>query len=279
MTAEPFLAGHQLGDYTVLRLIARGSSARVHLAEDRRTGEQVAIKIADGDERWNEAEGERFRRLFANEASLAGKLVHPNIARMYSAVLGEELSYIVMEYVPGRDLRHYCQPGQLMPREQVIPLLFKCARAVDYAHGCGILHRDLKPANVLLSEQGEVKIIDFGAAQISWATQTQLGGFLGSPAYMAPEQLLERAPSPATDVYALGVILYELFAGAHPFPGDGGPGTVHRILHEEPVPLATQAADLSPALLSVVARAMARDPAARYPNCFSLAQDLLACAR
>ena len=268
-----------LGDYTLLRVIARGASAVVHLAEDRRDGQRFAIKVADYDERWSDLEAERFRRLFANEASLAGRLVHPNIARMHSAVLGEQVSYIVMEYVDGHSLRHYCQADQRLPRAQVVQLLFNCARAIDFAHGYGVLHRDLKPANILLSERGEVKIIDFGAAQIAWASQTQLGGFLGSPAYMAPEQLLERTPSPATDVYALGVVLYELLGGSHPFPGDGGPGTVHRILHEDPLPLGQLAPDTPAALQTLVHRAIARDPRDRYANCFTLARDLMACAR
>ena len=143
-----------------------------------------------------------------------------------------------------------------------------------------MLHRDLKPSNILLSRSGEVKIIDFGAAQIDWAERTQVGGFVGSPAYMAPEQLEARTTSRATDVYALGVILYELLSGVHPFAGgDGGAGTVHRILHEDPVRLEALLPDISATLARVVHTAFARDPADRYADCFSLARDLMACAR
>ena len=269
----------RLGHYLLLRVLARGSSAVVYLAEDDRDGSPVAVKIADFEDQFSAPEVERLRRLFANEASLVGRLTHPNIVAMREAHLDGARQYIVMEYVAGLALRHYCQPEHRLPQAQVLAIMFKCARALGYVHGCEVLHRDLKPANILLSELGDVKIIDFGAAQIGWATRTQLGGFLGSPAYMAPEQLLERAPSRATDVYALGVVLYELLAGSHPFPGDGGPGTIQRILHEPAVPLQHCAPDVGDALAAVVHRAMARDPGARYPDCFSLARDLLACAQ
>lgn len=269
----------RLGDYVLLRELARGASAVVYHGEDTRDGRAVAIKVADFEDRFDAPEVARFRVLFANEGSLAGRLVHPNIARMYEAVLDQTPQYLVMEYVPGVPLRQHTHPDTLLPRRQVLGILFRCARAIDYVHGCEVLHRDLKPGNVLLTPSGDVKVIDFGAAQIGWAQRTQLGGFLGSPAYMAPEQLLERAPSRATDVYALGVMLFELLAGRHPFQdnADTGAGVIQRILHEPPASLAGLAPDLPPAVLQLVARAMARDPADRYPDCFSLARDLLTC--
>lgn len=269
-----------IGDYVLLRELARGASAVVHLAEDRRSGSQVALKVALEDPAWSVEESSRFRRLFANEASLVGRLVHPNVMRMLAARLDAEPNYLVLEYVHGVPLRAFCQPHSLLPPAQVVQMLFLCARAMDYVHGCQVLHRDLKPSNILLSDSREVKIIDFGAAQIDWAQRTQVSGFVGSPAYMAPEQLEARTTSRATDVYALGVILYELLSGVHPFAtADGGTGTVHRILHEDPAPLAELAPQLAPALARVVHTAIARDPAARYPDCFSLARDLMACAR
>ena len=268
-----------LGDYAMLREVARGASAVVHLAEDRRDGSQVALKVEQTDPAWSAEEAARFRHLFANEASLVGRLVHPHVVRMLAAELGREPRYIVMEYVEGVPLREVCQPGTLLPRSAVLLLVFKLARAMEYVHGCQVLHRDLKPSNILLAPDGEVKIIDFGAAQIDWASRTQVGGFLGSPAYMAPEQLLERTTSRATDVYALGVILYELLSGQHPFTGEGGPGTVHRILHEPALPLTTAVPDVPAGLAAVVHKAIARDPRDRYADCFSFARDLMACAR
>ncbi len=269
-----------IGDYALVRELARGASAVVHLAEDRRDGSRVALKLALEDPQWDPEESGRFRRLFANEASLVGRLVHPNIMRMLAAQLATEPRYIVLEYVDGVSLRHHCQPARLLPRPQVIQLLFRCARAMDYVHGCKVLHRDLKPSNILLAHSGEVKIIDFGTAQIDWAERTQVGGFVGSPAYMAPEQLEARTTSRATDVYALGVILYELLSGVHPFlSGDSGAGTVHRILHEDPVRLEDRVPDIAPALARLVHTAIARDPADRYADCFSLARDLMACGR
>jgi serine/threonine protein kinase len=274
-----------LGDYVLQREIARGASAVVHLAEDRRDGSQVAVKIALSDPQWSADEAARFRHLFANEASLVGRLVHPNVVRMLAAELGGEPQYIVMEFIEGVPLRQFCQPGHLLPRAQVIQLLFRCARAMDFVHGCKVLHRDLKPSNILLSGDaassggGDVKIIDFGAAQIDWAQRTQIGGFVGSPAYMAPEQLQERTTSRATDVYALGVILYELLSGTHPFAGDGGPGIVDRILHGAVQPIAERVPGLPAPLAVLVHKAFARDPRERYADCFSLARDLMACAR
>lgn len=268
-----------LGDYALVRELARGASAVVHLAEDRRSGAAVALKVAIEDPDWGAEESARFRRLFANEAALVGRLVHPNVMRMLASRLDAEPRYLVLEYIDGVSLRAFCRPDSLLPRAQVVQLLFRCARAMDYVHGCQVLHRDLKPANILLAHNGEVKIIDFGAAQIGWAERTQLGGFLGSPAYMAPEQLEARTTSRATDVYALGVILYELLCGTHPFAEQGDASVVQRILDARPTPLQERLPDLAPALATLVHRAIARDPAQRYPDCFSLARDLMACAR
>lgn len=268
-----------VGDYALVRELARGASAVVHLAEDRRDGRRVALKIAEDDPQWSGTEAKRFRRLFANEASLVGRLRHPNIVAMLAARPDAEPRYIALEYVEGVSLRACCRPGNLLPRQRAVQLMFQCARAIEYVHGCRVLHRDLKPSNILLSGRGEAKIIDFGAARIDWAERTQVGGFVGSPAYMAPEQLEGREVSRATDVYALGVILYELLSGHHPFADeDGQPaGSTRRILGADPVPLLERAPQVGTRLAGVVHQAFARAPARRHPDCFSLARDLMAC--
>ena len=243
-----------IGKYPVVREIARGASSIVYLADDPFNQRQVAIKVANIDGQYHEAEAARYRKLFLNEASLAGKLVHPNIVGVYDAVVDEDMSYLVMEYVPGGTLKQYCNETSLLPIQQVMMIVFKCCRAMDFAFQRGIIHRDLKPANILLSEQDDIKISDFGTAQISQATQTQLQGFIGSPAYMAPEQISEKQPSQQSDIYSMGVVMYELLTGRLPFTAQSGVGMINKILHEEPVSVARLRPDVPSRLAAIVER-------------------------
>jgi eukaryotic-like serine/threonine-protein kinase len=268
MSARP----EKVGKYPILSEIGRGASAIVYLAEDPFNQRRVAIKAANFQQ--DEEVVRRFRKLFLNEASLAGKLVHPNIVAVYDAVVDEAMSYLVMEYVPGGTLKRFCHASRLLPIQQVVMITFKLCRAMDYAFQRGIIHRDLKPANILLSEKDDIKISDFGTAQIATNTQTQLQGFIGSPAYMAPEAIAEKAPTQQSDIYSMGVVLYELLAGKLPFTADSGAAMLNKILNDDPIDLLSLRPDLPDPLVAIVKRAMQKDLAVRYANWFDMAKDL-----
>jgi serine/threonine protein kinase len=265
---------HKIGKYDILSQLGEGASSVVYLAEDTFNDRKVAVKVAKTDAEMGEEEAKRFERLFLNEASLAGKLNHPNIVGVYDAVVEGDQRYIVMEYVPGGSLKKYCSETNLLPLRQAVLVIFKMCRAMDYAFQNGVIHRDIKPANILLSERDDIKISDFGTAKISHATHTQIDGFLGSPAYMSPEQINEELPSVQTDIYSLGVVMYELLTGKLPFRAENAVAMINRILNEDPVPIQTLRPDLPGKLVEIVARAMHKDPKVRYANWFDMASEL-----
>jgi eukaryotic-like serine/threonine-protein kinase len=264
----------KIGKYPIIEEIGRGASSIVYLADDPFNRRQVAIKVANFEGNYSEPEVARYRKLFLNEASLAGKLVHPNIVGVYDAVVDGDMRYLVMEYVPGGSLHKFCTVSNLLPIQQVVMISFKCCRAMGYAFAQGIIHRDLKPANILLSEQDDIKISDFGTAQISHATRTQLQGFIGSPAYMSPEYITDKQPSQQTDIYSLGATMYELLAGRLPFSAQSAVGVINKILHEAPVRLSELRPEIPERLVKLVEKAMNRDPAARYQTWYDMAKDL-----
>ena len=265
---------HKIGKYDILSQLGEGASSVVYLAEDTFNDRKVAVKLAKTDAEMGEEEAKRFERLFLNEASLAGKLNHPNIVGVYDAVVEGDQRYIVMEYVPGGSLKKYCSETNLLPLRQAVLVIFKMCRAMDYAFQNGVIHRDIKPANILLSERDDIKISDFGTAKISHATHTQIDGFLGSPAYMSPEQINEELPSVQTDIYSLGVVMYELLTGKLPFRAENAVAMINRILNEDPVPIQTLRPDLPGKLVEIVAKAMHKDPKVRYANWFDMASEL-----
>ncbi|HET9577439.1 MAG TPA: serine/threonine-protein kinase [Usitatibacter sp.] len=264
----------KIGKYDILSELGQGASAVVYLAADPFNERKVAVKVAKKDVEMTEEEAKRFEKLFLNEASLAGKLNHPNIVGVYDAVVEGDQRYIVMEYVPGGSLKKFCTEANLLPVRQAVLAIFKMCRALDYAFQNGVIHRDIKPANVLLSERDDIKISDFGTAKISHAEHTQIDGFLGSPAYMSPEQINEEPPSVQSDIYSLGVVMYELLTGRLPFRAENSVTMINRILNEEPVPIETLRPDLPPKLVEIVKKAMHKDPKVRYASWFQMASEL-----
>jgi eukaryotic-like serine/threonine-protein kinase len=265
----------KIGKYDVIGEIGRGSSAIVYLANDPFNGRKVAVKVAYTDPGRDAEEAGRFEKLFLNEASLAGKLHHPNIINVFDAMVEGDVRFIVMEYVPAGSLKQYCNMSSLLPMRQVAMMIFKCARALDYAFENGVIHRDIKPANILLTETGEIKISDFGTAKITHSTQTQLDGFLGSPAYMSPEMINEHPANVQGDIYSLGVVMYELLAGRLPYQADNSVQMINKILHEDPTPLEKIRPDVPALLTRIVKRAMSKNMAERYGSWFEMARDLI----
>ena len=263
-----------IGKYNILSELGRGATAVVYLGEDQFNDRKVAIKLVTPDEGMGPDEARRFEKLFLNEAAMVGKMSHPNIVGVYDAVIEGENRYIVMEYVGGGSLKKFCTETNLLPVRQAVLIIFKACRALDYAFQNGVIHRDIKSANILISERDDIKISDFGTAQISQATHTQIDGFVGSPAYMAPEQINEEPPSAQTDIYSLGVTMYELLAGRLPFQAANSVAMINKILNETATPLKSIRPDLPDELVVIVEKAMARDPAKRYPAWYAMARDL-----
>ena len=270
----------QIGKYEVILKLGEGSTATVYLAHDPFADRDVAIKVLDPKVLNDTGQGRIYRRLLRNEASLAGKLLHPHIVQIYDAVLSDEQSYIVMEYVPGGTLEQFCSLGKLLPLERIVEIVFKCTRALDYAYRLGITHRDIKPANILFAGTGEnassgdIKVSDFGAAiQTANQTQTQISG-VGSPAYMSPQQVREVELDHRTDIYSLGVVMYQLLAGRLPFMAANNFAMVYQICNVEPAPPSSFRSEVPPGLDAVVARAMHKDIEGRYPTWEAFSHDL-----
>lgn len=269
--------GRRLGKYQVLREINRGSMGTVYLGHDLYIDRPVALKVAHSEQLDDEESGERYRKMFFNEAHTAGRLTHPNIISIFDAGVEGDICYIVMEYVEGgHTLKQYCRSDNLLPVEQVVEISFKCARALDYAHRQGVIHRDIKPTNILVTESLDIKVGDFGIAQLTKmdATGTMPIGLVGSPRYMSPEQVAEEYITGQTDLFALGIVMFELLTGRHPFEAANFSRLLQRILHD-PAPLISEfRADLPPELARIVARALAKDCAVRYRMGAEMAADL-----
>src|SRR3990170_5234633 len=213
----------KLGKYEIKKQIGRGSMGVVYQGYDPFTDSLVAVKVARSEALKNPEAGARYRKMFFNEAHTAGKLKHPNIVEILDAGVDGQSCYIVMELVEyGKTLKQYCTPDNLLPYDQVVQIIFKCAKALDYAHREGVVHRDIKPSNILVTEDKDVKIGDFSIAHLHKQdhTETRPEGMMGSPKYMSPEQLTEEYVTNRSDLFSLGVVMYELLTGRHPFPAE-----------------------------------------------------------
>ncbi|MBL8486722.1 MAG: protein kinase [Rhodocyclaceae bacterium] len=275
--------GERIGKYLVRGVLGEGATSRVFLGYDPFAQREVAIKLIFPEVLKDRERGRLYRHLLMNEASLAGKLVHPHIVQIYDAVVDDNVSYVVMEYVPGGTLEQFCTPDRLLPVDRVVEIIFKCTRALDYAYRLGITHRDIKPANILLASgdasggdaSGDIKISDFGAAILNTGdqTQTQVSG-VGSPAYMSPQQVREMPLNHQTDIYSLGVVMYQLLAGRLPFQASNNFSMVYQITNTDAPPPSAFRGGIPVSLDSVVARAMQKDLEARYASWDAFAHDL-----
>lgn len=265
----------KIGKYEIVGVAGRGTMGIVYCAHDPFTGRRVAIKVCALEERLTFTSNRLARKLFFNEAHTAGTLDHPNILRVHDAGEEDGQPYIVMEYVDGaRTLRPHCAAANLLPLETVVEIGYKCARALDYAHRRGVVHRDIKPTNIMLTRDGDVKIGDFGIAQSAHVEATQVMGVLGSPRYLSPEQVQEDVLGNQTDLYSLGVVLYELCTGRPPFDARGFSQLIYKILHESALPLRVLRPEAPAELQAIVSRALAKDLAQRYPSGREMAADL-----
>ena len=263
-----------IGKYPLLREIGAGATSKVYLARDPFAERDVAVKVFLFDK---DADGEQERmkhKSFIAEASLAGKLAHPHIVEIYDAVVEPGRSYLVMEYVPGTTLEAHADVARLLPVSKVVEIIFKCIRALEYAHRHGVIHRDIKPGNILLSATGETKVSDFGASfQQKLQDTTQING-VGSPAYMSPEQVRLEPLTHQTDIYSLGVTMYRLLTGRLPFTASTQPALTYAILNTPAQRPAMLRPELPGLLDAIVMKAMEKNPAARYPSWLDFGKDL-----
>jgi len=263
----------KIGKYPVSREIGHGATSRVFLGRDPFAKRDVAIKLVSNEFGAGTDLRRRFRKVFMNEASLVGKLIHPHIMAIYDADVADDYSYIVMEYVDGPTLEQYSTVANLLPVERVVEIVFKCSLALEFAHRRGVIHRDIKPANILISAQSDIKISDFGVALQAEAEHTHLQG-VGSPSYMSPEQVQDKELSHQTDIYSLGVVMYQLLTGKLPFIAATKASLLYQIINIEPVPPSTHRTDISPDLDRVVMRALNKDVKNRYQTWGDFSRDL-----
>lgn len=276
------------GKYEIIQPLGTGATATVFLCHDPFMDRHVAVKHFNIEMLNDPLRGRLHRRMLSNEASLAGKLVHPHIVQIYDAVIGQDEAYIVMEYVQGTTLRRYCSVDNLLPVECVLELIFKCTNAMAHANRTGITHRDIKPANLLLpmpadgsaTMPSDIKISDFGACLQTNGDQsyTQVLG-VGSPAYMSPEQLREENLNHQTDIYSLGVVMFQLLTGRLPFQASSKYGLIYQICNcDTPLPSDFRN-DLPAELDAIVQHAMHKDLAHRYKSWHEFARDLMQATR
>lgn len=263
----------KIGKYEIVDVAGSGAMGDVYVAYDPYIDRTVAIKVCTHDD---DSESARVaRKLFVNEAQAAGALDHPNILKIYDA--GEENGqpFIVMEYIAeARTLRSYCDPQNLLPISDVVQIARQCAEALEYAHGKGVLHRDIKPANLMLTRDNQVKIGDFGIAKRMSSEDTGTRRMVGSPRYMSPEQVNNEKVSIQTDLYSLGVSLYELLTGKPPFTARGLSQLLMMIRCEEPKPVRARRPEVPEPLEAIVKRAMEKSLEWRYQNGAQMASDL-----
>ena len=270
------------GRYQLGQLVGRGGMAEVHVATDTRLGRTVAVKIMRADFATDSIFLERFRR----EAHSVAQMNNPNIVNIYDS--GEEtvttetgeiehLPYLVMEYVKGQTLRDILKVNGALSQRDAEQVMMGVLNALEYSHRMGIIHRDIKPGNIMISEQGVVKVMDFGIARAiddSAATMTQSQGVVGTAQYLSPEQARGESVDMRSDLYSAGCVLYEMLTGRVPFDGDSPVAVAMQHLHAKPAPIESIAPDVPQAISHVCMMAMEKNPKYRYQSAMEMAAEL-----
>ncbi|HEV8629229.1 MAG TPA: serine/threonine-protein kinase, partial [Thermoanaerobaculia bacterium] len=258
-----------LGRYEVLEELGKGAMGVVYLARDPLIGRMVALKTFRASQAMHGSELVEYRARFMREAQSAGILSHPHIVTIHDVVDGADgsgVTFIAMEYVRGINLKELLLRGEALPLERVVDVVSQVAEALDYAHSKGVIHRDIKPANIIIDPQGGVKITDFGIARLETSDLTHEGQLLGTPNYMAPERILGHKVDHRTDIFSLGVVLYEMLTRQKPFQGENLTMVSHRIVYEPFVPPRQYAPGLPPGVVAVLEKALEKQPENRYDS-------------
>ncbi len=263
-----------IGKYQIVKELGRGATSTVYLAIDSFNDQQVALKLFNAQILEGGTSGKAFRKLLLTEASLAGKLSHPHIVKIYDAVMEGDVNYMVMEYIEGETLEKYGEVDNLLSLSRVAEIVYKCCKALEYAQYQGIIHRDIKPANILIRGDSDIKISDFGSAVVESQQTTQVSG-VGSPAYMSPEQIREQTLTHQTDIYSLGVTMYRLLTGKLPYEAANNYSMIYQIMNFDPPLPSVFRPELPAALDAIVVRAICKDVAQRYQTWDEFARDLV----
>ena len=274
MVLEQPQASRSFGRYEVVRALGRGAMGQVYLCRDPLISRDVAIKCMEY-KRFAAGEVDRIKARFLKEAEAAGRLNHPDIVSIFDMGEDENCSYIAMDYVNGKTLEEHISRDALLPINEVFRIAERIATALDYAHSKGVVHRDIKPSNIMYCKDPFlVKITDFGVAKITDNTQTKVGSIIGSPLYMAPEQIRGEQVTGGCDIYSLGVTIYQLLCGELPFKVDNLPSLTFNIINTEPPDVSEVKPDLPSIARDITRKALQKDPKERYLSGKAMADDL-----
>ena len=268
----------KIGKYRVVRELGKGATATVYLCDDPDSDRQVAVKVISFGQDCA-AMSRRMRKLFQNEGMVSKRLNHPNIVQVYEAVVEDDFAYLAMEYINGFTLEENCRIDKLLPMHRVIGIIFKCAMALDAAYRQGIIHRDFKPANIMIAAGDEPKIADFGLALNMNKDMDRDSTFImgvGSPAYMSPEQIKGYPLNQKTDLYSLGVLMFQLLTGRLPFRANNQATLIYRIINTDAPAVTALNPNLPEGLNGIMRRALEKDLYSRYRNGTEFAKDLSA---
>lgn len=263
-----------LGRYEIVKQLGKGAMGIVYLGMDPRINRTTAIKTFQFPEEADPDQTASLKKRFFQEAESAGTLTHPNIVTIYDAGEEQDLAYIAMEYLEGHDLTRYTKNGALLGLQKVVDYMGDVAEALDYAHQKGIVHRDVKPANIMLLDSGVIKITDFGIARITASSQTQTGVVKGTPHFMSPEQISGEKVDGRSDIFSLGVVLFQLLTGKPPFTGDSLASLMHKIMNTPHPDARTLNPKIPKAVIQIIDKAMTKERDKRYQTAGEMARHL-----
>lgn len=267
-----------LGRYEIEKELGRGAMGMVYLGRDPKIGRTVAIKTMSFTDEFDEDELEEVKQRFRREANTAGRLKHPNIVTIYDIGEEQDLSYIAMDYLEGKNLSSFIKEGKLLPVEKVLEIIELVAKALHYAHEQNIVHRDIKPENIIYNEEtGKPTLTDFGVACLTDASTTKTGVVLGSPSYMSPEQLSGKKLDGRSDLFSLGVTLYQLLCGKLPFTADTLSALMYKIANEKHPDIKRVRGGLYPCTVNIINRALQKSPDKRYQDGNQMAASIKRC--
>lgn len=264
-----------LGRYEILSELGRGAMGTVYLGKDPKINREVAVKTLRYEEVPNQLEEVKAR--FFREAEAAGKLTHPNIVTIFDVGEDHDMAYIAMELINGEDLSNYCLKGNLLPAERVLGIISSVAEALSYAHSQGVVHRDIKPANIILLENDQVKVADFGIARVMDISETQTGVIFGTPAYMSPEQVAGKKVDGRSDLFSLGVVFYELLTGEKPFKGDSIAEVMYAIAKTSYTPVTELVPVVQPCCVEIVGKLLAKGVTKRLNPAAKVGKEIQLC--
>lgn len=265
-----------IGKYQLEKVLGKGAMGVVYLAKDPTIGRNVAVKCIYLSQGLEEDKLKEFRERFLREARAAGVMSHPNIVTIYEADEGGpgRPPFIAMEYIEGETWNHMIKSGQKLTPDQLFPMLREIASSLEYAHNAKVVHRDIKPGNIIQTKDGRAKLMDFGIAKVPTSELTREGQFLGTPAYMSPEQVQGKAVDSRCDLFSLGAVAYEMISGRKPFDGDEITSVLHKIVSEEPNDLRELEPEVSKEAWAIIKKMLRKAPEERYATAAELIADI-----